>query len=62
MNVEEAIAIVRQLQFTVAGEIEGLIKGQKAANQRLDKAAEAVLSELIGRKPTKEELKQSTNW
>ena len=58
MNVEEAIAIVRQLQFTVAGEIEGLIKGQKAANQRLDKAAEAVLSELIGRKPTKEELKQ----
>ena len=62
MNVEEAIAIVRQLQFTVAGDIEGLIKGQKAANQRLDKAAEAVLSGLIGRKPTKEELKQSTNW
>lgn len=62
MNVEEAIAIVRQLQFTVAGDIEGLIKGQKAANQRLDKAAEAVLSELIGRKPTTEELKQSTNW
>ena len=62
MEAEEAIAIVRQLQFTVAGEIEGLIKGQKAANQRLDKAAEAVLSELIGRKPTKEELKQSTNW
>ena len=62
MNVEEAIAIVRQLQFTVAGDIEGLIKGQKAANQRLDKAAEAVLTELIGRKPTKEELKQSTNW
>ena len=58
MNVEEAIAIVRQLQFTVAGDIAGLIKGQKAANQRLDKAAEAVLSELIGRKPTKEELKQ----
>ena len=62
MEAEEAIAIVRQLQFTVAGEIEGLIKGQKAANQRLDKAAEAVLSELIGRKPTTEELKQSTNW
>ena len=62
MEAEEAIAIVRQLQFTVAGEIEGLIKGQKAANQRLDKAAEVVLSELIGRKPTKEELKQSTNW
>ena len=35
MEAEEAIAMVKHLQLTVAGDIEGLIKGQKAANQRL---------------------------
>ena len=62
MEPEQAIALVKTLQPVVANDGDGLAKGQKAARRRLDQAAQAVLAGLIGRTPTKEEVKESTNW
>ena len=62
MEIERAIQLVKTLQVTVASDSHGLAMGRKAATQRLDRAAKKVLDGLIGRKPTTEEIKESTRW
>jgi hypothetical protein len=62
METEQAITLVRTLQIVVANDLDGLARGQNAASRRLDQAAKAILAELIGRKPTTEEVKASTAW
>ena len=62
MESVEAIELVLQLQITTVNDMERLAKGQGAAIKRLERAASLVLEAMIGRKPTRDEIGEATNW
>jgi len=62
MESVEAIEVLRSLQITLANDRERLIKGQGAAVKRHERATSLVLEAMIGRKPTRDEIGEATNW
>ena len=62
MESVEAIELVRSLQVTIANDRERLVKGQGAAVKRHERAASLVLEAMMGRKPTRDEIGEATNW
>jgi hypothetical protein len=62
MEPEQAIQAVLRLQIVVSNDGHALALGQKAANQRLTQAAKVILTGLLNRKPTQEEIKQATSY
>lgn len=62
MEPVEAIQLLKSVQVTLTNDSERLAAGQGAAIKRLDRATGLVLEAMIGRKPTRDEIDQVTNW